>query len=80
MKRLTRHEAAEFIGCSLSKLHQLEKAELLDGTYYEIGNGERRKRIYISERLEEWLLKGGEPTAWERKAARKVQFQGIQGY
>lgn len=54
--RLTRNEAAEFIGCSRSKLHGLEKAGFLKGTYYRIGN----RRFYITEKLEEWMQRGGE--------------------
>lgn len=67
MNRLTRAEAAEYIGCSISKLYSMEKAELLKGTYYEIGNGQRRRRLYITEKLDKWIDAGGEPAAWERK-------------
>lgn len=59
MNRLTREEAAEFIGCSRSKLYGMEKGKLLEGTYYQIG----RRRYYITEKLEEWIQKGGEITA-----------------
>ena len=63
---MTRTEAAEYIPCSLSKLYQMEKGGLMDGTFYEIGTGERRRRIYITERLDEWIMQGGEPAAMER--------------
>ena len=56
MDRLTRAEAAQFIGCSMSKLYGLEKAQLLEGTYYQIG----RRRLYITEKLEKWMMDGGE--------------------
>lgn len=68
MDRMTRVEAAEYIGCSYSKLGSMERAGIMKGTYYEIGNGERRRKIYITERLNDWILAGGEPAAWERKA------------
>ena len=67
MNRLTRKEAAEFIGCGLSALYRMEKGGLLKGTYYEIGNGKRRKRLYITDKLEKWIRDGGEPAAHERK-------------
>lgn len=67
MNRLTRAEAAEYIGCSISKLYGMEKADLLKGTYYEIGSGLRRRRLYITPKLDEWIQAGGEPAAWERK-------------
>lgn len=56
MNRLTRKEACEFIGCSPTKLYELEKSGQLDGTYYQIGS----KRLYITAKLEEWMLAGGE--------------------
>lgn len=55
MNRLTRKEAAEFLGCSLSGLHVLERKGSLNGTYYQIG----RKRLYITEKLIEWANNGG---------------------
>lgn len=63
MDRLTRAEAAQFIGCSMSKLYGLEKAGLLDGTYYQIG----RRRLYITDKLEKWMNDGGEFAAYERR-------------
>ena len=63
MNRLTRDEAAEFIGCSISKLYAMEKAGLLNGTFYQIG----RRRLYITSKLEEWIMRGGELEALERK-------------
>ena len=68
MNRLTRAEAAEYIGCSLSKLYSMEKASLLKGTYYEIGSGLKRRRLYITAKLDKWMEDGGEPAAWERKS------------
>ena len=58
MNRLTRKEACEFIHCGLSKLYELERSGKLKGTYYMVG----RKRLYITEKLEEWILNGGEAT------------------
>lgn len=61
--RLTRAEAAQFIGCSDTKLWQLTKNGLLDGTYYTIGC----RKIFIVEKLKEWMANGGELGAYERK-------------
>ena len=58
MNRLTRKEAAEFIGCGMTKLNELERSGKLKGTYYQIG----RRRLYITEKLQTWLLSGGECT------------------
>ncbi len=70
MNRLTRKEAAEFIGCSMSKLYSMEKGGLMKGTYYQIG----RRRLYITEKLEEWVKRGGEISAIiERDKLRLVQ-------
>ena len=71
MDRLTRAEAAKYIGCSLSKLYLMEKGGLLQGTYYEIGTGKRRKRLYIADKLELWMKQGGEPAALDRKYLKK---------
>ncbi len=67
MNRLTRTEAAEYLMCSSSKLYRMEQANLLDGTYYDIGSGRGRKRLYIKSKLDEWMLAGGEPAAIEKK-------------
>ncbi len=67
LNRLSRQEAADYIGCSLSKLYSMEKAKLMEGTYYEIGYGLKNRRFYITSKLVDWLEKGGEPAAWERK-------------
>ncbi|MBQ2967441.1 MAG: hypothetical protein IJE10_04905 [Clostridia bacterium] len=56
MERLSRKEAAEFIGCSLSKLYSLEISGKLTGTYYQIGN----RKLYIPEKLKKWAENGGE--------------------
>lgn len=63
MNRLFRKEAAEFIGCGLSTLDRMERTGLMDGTFYTFGN----RKIYITEKLEEWILNGGELGAYERK-------------
>ncbi|MBQ9096840.1 MAG: helix-turn-helix domain-containing protein [Clostridia bacterium] len=63
MDRLTRSEAADFIGCSKSKLYSMEKAGFLKGTYYQIG----RRRFYITEKLENWMKNGGEAREIEEK-------------
>lgn len=75
LNRMTRAEAAKYIGCSVGKLAQMERAGLLPGVYYEIGNGQRNRRIYITDRLDEWLLQGGEPAAWERKAIEQGRLR-----
>lgn len=67
MNRLTREETAEYLGCSTSKLYRMEKADLLSGTFYDLGTGPRRRRLYIKDKLDEWMLAGGEPAALERK-------------
>ena len=56
MERLTRKEAAEFLGCSMSALYSLEKSGQLEGTYYKIG----KRKLYIKSKLEKWALDGGE--------------------
>ena len=61
--RLTRTQAAEFIGCSLSKLHYLIKSGLLNGTYYSIGN----RKYFITSKLEEWMNNGGEEMFAEKR-------------
>lgn len=68
MDRYNSKEAAAYLRCSESKLSKMATAGLLDGTFYEIGTGIRnRRRLYIKDRLDEWILAGGEPTARERK-------------
>ena len=61
MNRLTREEAAEFIGCSMTKLYYLEKSGQLEGTFYLIGN----RRLYITDKLQTWILAGGERSEQE---------------
>lgn len=56
MNRLTRKEACEFIGCGMTKLYELERSGQLAGTYYNIG----RRRLYITEKLQDWMLNGGD--------------------
>lgn len=56
MNRLTRQEASNFIGCGMTKLYELERSGQLEGTYYQIG----RKRLYITEKLKDWIMSGGE--------------------
>lgn len=60
--RLTREEAADFLQCGMSKLYELEKSGQLNGTFYNIG----RRRLYIKDKLEQWMLNGGEASAFER--------------
>lgn len=57
LNRLTREEAAEYLGVSLSSLYGLERSGQLEGTFYRIG----RRKIYITEKLKEWAENGGEP-------------------
>jgi len=54
--RLTREEAAEYLGCGMSSLYELEKSGQLNGTFYNIG----RRRVYIKSELYKWRLKGGQ--------------------
>ena len=56
MERLTRQEAAEFLGCSLSAFYSLEKSGQLEGTYYRIG----KRKLYIKSKIEKWALDGGQ--------------------
>lgn len=76
MDRLTRDEAAAYLMCSRSKLYRMEQAGLLTGTFYDIGAGLRNRRLYIKDKLDEWMLAGGEPAALERKAqqANRIRF------
>ena len=77
MNRLTRQEAAKFLCCSINKLYHIEKAGLMADTYYDIGAGQRNKRLYITERLEFWALQGREPAAWERKLQGVTLMEAI---
>lgn len=54
--RLTRTQAAEFIGCGMSKFYYLIKSGQLDGTYYSIGN----RKYFITSKLQDWMDSGGE--------------------
>lgn len=63
MNRLTSKEAAEYLGCGLSKLRRMTRAGLMAGTYYTIGN----RRLYITAELDWWKRNGGEMGALERK-------------
>lgn len=56
MNRLTRKEACEFIGCGMTKLYEPERSGQLAGTYYNIGC----RRLYITEKLQAWMLNGGD--------------------
>ncbi len=87
MERLTRKEAAEFLGCSRSALYKLEKTGCLKGLYYEIGT----KRLYIKAKLQEWVEKGGEAqcepqpcalsslTPWKGETNGKSRLQRLHG-
>ena len=55
MERLTRQEAAEFLGCSLSAFYSLEKCGQLEGTYDRIG----KRKLYIKSKIEKWALDEG---------------------
>lgn len=69
MNRLTRDEAAKYLGCSSYTLWRMEKEGLFEpGDYYTMGT----RRLYITERLDEWMKLGGEVAARERKAAAEV--------
>lgn len=74
MNRLFKDEAAKHIGCSVSKLNQMKKAGLMDGTFYTIGN----RTIYITDRLDEWINNGGELGAWERKYPEGVPLRVLR--
>lgn len=60
--RLTRKEAAVFMGCALSTFERMLKENLLEGTYFNIGN----KKIFFQDRLLKWMEDGGEAAARER--------------
>lgn len=66
--RLTREEAFEYIGCKKSKFNELLRAGLLEDTYYTIGE----RKIYIAEKLDEWMLNGGESGAMARMGLAEV--------
>ena len=68
MNRLFREEVPDYIGCSLSQLYRMEKRGLMQGTYYTIG----RRKIYITEKLDEWMNLGGALGAEERKQGINV--------
>lgn len=64
MNRLTRQEAAEYLGCSRYTLYRMEKENLFEpGDYYTMGT----KRLYITESLDDWIKNGGEEGARMRK-------------
>jgi len=56
MNRLTRKECSQYLGCSMSKLYAMEKSGALENTYYTLGN----RRIYITEKIDQWIKQGGE--------------------
>ncbi len=69
MNRLTRKEAAEYLGCSRSKLYEMEKRKLFEpGDYYTMG----QKRLYITEKLDEWIMRGGEEAALIRLEMKRT--------
>lgn len=68
IRRLSREEAAKFIGCGLNKLTELVKSGALKGTYYTFG----KRIIFIASKLEEWMLNGGELGAYERRHNLRV--------
>lgn len=53
--RLTRTQAAEFLGCSLSTFDRIVKRGYLKNTYFNLLG----RRFYITSRLEEWMVAGG---------------------
>lgn len=64
MNRLTRQEAANYLGCSRYTIYRLEKEGLFDlGDYYDVGV----RRFYITEKLDAWMAAGGESGARQRK-------------
>lgn len=63
MNRLNRTEAAEYLGCGISKLDRMTRQGFMAGTYYTIGN----RRLYITAELDRWKHNGGEMGAHERK-------------
>lgn len=65
LNRMTRYQAMQYIGCKDNKMRQLERGGLLDGTFFTIGN----RKYYITEKLEQWLLEGGEAAAKARMEA-----------
>ena len=55
MNRLTRLQAAEYLGCSPASFALLLKSKQLEGTYYSVLG----RRFFITSKLDEWMNKGG---------------------
>ena len=55
LNRLTRVEAAEYIGCSPSTFNRLLREGYLKDTFYSVMG----RRFFITERLEAWMMSGG---------------------
>ena len=55
LNRLTRIEAAEYIGCSEATFNKLLKEGYLKNTFYSVLG----RRFFITEKLQEWMQAGG---------------------
>ena len=55
LNRLTRSQAAEFIGCSESTFNKLLFNGFLKGTFYSVMG----RKFFITEKLNEWMNNGG---------------------
>lgn len=55
LNRLTRMQAAEYIGCSESTFNKLLREGFLKDTYYSVMG----RRFFITEKLNSWMQAGG---------------------
>lgn len=53
--RLTREEAAKFIGCGITTFDKLQREGKLKGTYMQIYS----RRFYFTDKLIKWMEGGG---------------------
>ena len=53
--RLTRTQAANYIGCSLSLFDKLQREGYLEGTYFSLYG----RRYYIKDKIDSFLNSGG---------------------
>lgn len=53
--RLTRIEAAKYIGCSESTFNKLLREGYLKNTFYSVLG----RRIFITDKLDAWMMSGG---------------------
>ena len=53
--RLTRVQAADYLGCSISTFDRIVKRGYLKNTYFTLIG----RKFFITEKLDEWILNGG---------------------